>query len=166
MMKCYLYSLVLVAVTTSIPELVTSISAVRSGALTLADFCVVTSWNARANRVHSYGEQLPSSESLTHAAIYELDERICAVVHVHDLDLWQYLKGRVPTTDPDAAYGTPGMAREFARIWRETDFADAGIAAMAGHDSGIVSIGGNLEQAASRVLALHDRFYRNEEVAR
>lgn len=126
----------------------------------------VTDWDIDANRVACVGAAQASSETLTHAAIYALDDRICAVVHVHDLDLWQDLKGSVPTTDPDAAYGTPEMAREFARIWRDTDFADSGIAAMAGHDSGIVSIGESLEEAARRILSLHDRFYRKQEVTR
>ena len=64
------------------------------------------------------GASQASSESLTHAAIYEMDDGIHAVVHVHDPELWQHLKNTFPTTDPDAAYGTPEMAREFARIWR------------------------------------------------
>lgn len=126
----------------------------------------VTGWDIDANRVTCRGAAQASSETLTHAAIYALDARICAVVHVHDLGLWQDLKGSVPTTDPDAAYGTPEMAREFSRIWRDTDFADSGIAAMAGHDSGIVSIGGSLEEAASRMLSLHQRFYRKQEKVR
>lgn len=145
------------------------ISATQTGHLSRTGrehYARVTDWNIDANHVTCRGAAQASSETLTHAAIYELDRRICAVVHVHDPGLWQALKGAVPTTDADAAYGTPEMAREFARIWRETDFAASGIAAMAGHDAGIVSIGESLEQAARRVLALYDRFYKNEEVAR
>lgn len=118
-------------------------------------YAVVTAWDVDANRVTCRGAAQASSESLTHAAIYELDEAVCAVVHVHDLRLWQQLKGAVPTTAADVAYGTPEMARELKRLWRETAFAESGIAAMAGHESGIVSIGRTLAEAASRVLRLH-----------
>lgn len=146
------------------------ISATQTGHLSHTGpehYARVTDWDIDTNRVTCRGAAQASSESLTHAAIYALDERIRAVVHVHDRELWQDLiTGSAPVTDPDAAYGTPEMAREFARIWHDTDFADGGIAAMAGHDSGIVSIGASLEEAASRMLALHDRFYRNQEVVR
>jgi ribulose-5-phosphate 4-epimerase/fuculose-1-phosphate aldolase len=119
-------------------------------------YALVTAWDIDANRVTCRGAAQASSESLTHAAIYELDDAVCAVVHVHDLHLWRQLKGAVPTTAADVAYGTPEMAREGKRLWRDTDLAESGIAAMAGHESGIVSIGGTLAEAASRVLCLHD----------
>lgn len=128
-------------------------------------YALVTAWDIEANRVSCRGALQASSESLTHAAIYELDDSICAVVHVHDPHMWQQLKGVVPTTAADVAYGTPEMAREFRRLWREAAFADAGIAAMAGHESGIVSIGRSLEEAAVRVLRLKDRA-RDQEITR
>lgn len=129
-------------------------------------YALVTAWDIDANRVTCRGAAQASSESLTHAAIYELDDAIRAVVHVHDLQLWQQLKGVAPTTAADVAYGTPDMAREFERLWRETGFAESGIAAMAGHESGIVSIGSTLEEAASRVLGLHERSHEKQEVVR
>ena len=39
-----------------------------------------------------------SSASLTHAAIYQANPDINAVIHVHDRDLWENLLDRVPTT--------------------------------------------------------------------
>lgn len=122
----------------------------------------VTAWDIDANRVTCRGARQASSESLTHAAIYELDDTILAVVHVHDLRLWRQLKGIVPTTAAEVAYGTPEMAREFRRLWQETAFADCRIAVMAGHESGIVSIGRTLAEAATRVLCLHDRTREKE----
>lgn len=126
----------------------------------------VTDWDIDGNRVTCRGAAQASSETLTHAAIYALDDAIGAVVHVHDFGLWRQLKGSVPTTDPQAAYGTPEMAREFQRIWREPAFAESGIAAMAGHEAGIVGIGSTLSEAAGRILALHDRFHEKEEGVR
>jgi hypothetical protein len=93
-----------------------------------------------------------SSEALTHAAIYALDAGVRAVVHVHDADTWHELIDRIPTTSREVTYGTPEMAREFQRLYEETDFAERGVAVMGGHDEGIVSLGKDIKQAAERVL--------------
>ena len=115
-------------------------------------YSLVTNYDIDANDVSCVGAVQASSESLTHAAIYEVDPGINAIVHVHSRLLWNRLLNRVPTTNADVAYGTPEMAREFARLYRDTDFASTGIAVMGGHDEGIISIGHSLEQAARRVL--------------
>jgi L-ribulose-5-phosphate 4-epimerase len=117
-----------------------------------AHYALVTGYDIDANSVTCAGAVQASSETLTHAAIYELDESIYAVVHVHDRLLWDRLKHREPATRAEVAYGTPAMAREFGRLFRDTDFATRRLAAMAGHDSGIVAIGGSLREAATRVI--------------
>lgn len=136
------------------------ISGTRTGHLAVTErqhYALVTDYDIDANRVACRGATQASSETLTHAAIYELDADICSVVHAHDGPLWEYLKDRMPTTRAEVAYGTPEMAREFARLWHATTFARTGVAAMAGHEAGIVSIGNTLAEAASRVLQLqHD----------
>ena len=114
----------------------------------------VTDYDIDANRVCSTGPVEASSESLTHAAIYELDPAINAVVHVHSKALWQSLLGRLPTTADGISYGTPEMAHEFERLYRDTAFASGGVAVMAGHEEGIIAFGGTLEEAARRILAL------------
>lgn len=117
-------------------------------------YALVTHYDIDTNRVSSTGPVQASSESLTHAAIYELHEAINAVVHVHSRALWDSLKDQLPTTAADISYGTPAMAREFTRLYRDTSFRASGVAVMAGHDEGIVSIGRDLEEAATRILAL------------
>lgn len=115
-------------------------------------YALVTDVDIEGNRVRCTGPVPASSEAMTHAALYALDDSIGAVVHVHSADLWQRLKDRLPTTDPAVAYGTPLMAREFARLWRDTAFRDERIAVMAGHDDGLLSIGESLQLAAERML--------------
>jgi ribulose-5-phosphate 4-epimerase/fuculose-1-phosphate aldolase len=115
-------------------------------------FTRVVDYDLAGNRVVSRGPLPASSESLTHAAIYAVGAGICAVAHVHDSRLWQALQGRVPTTDPAIAYGTPEMAREFARLWHGAGLAEIRIAVMGGHRDGLVSIGANLAEAAGRLL--------------
>lgn len=117
-------------------------------------YALVTDYDVDRNWVACRGPLKASSESLTHAAIYALDASIKAVVHVHDDTLWSRSLQVIPTTRPDVAYGTPEMAREFGRLFAETDFGIVGVAAMAGHEAGLVAVGGSIAEAASRILAL------------
>jgi class II aldolase/adducin N-terminal domain-containing protein len=118
-------------------------------------FALVTAYDIARNAVHSTGATEASSESMTHATIYELDPEIHAVVHVHNAALWETLKGISPCTDEHIAYGTPEMAQEFRRLFRDTDFPVSGIAVMAGHDDGLISTGVTTQQAAERLLSLY-----------
>jgi L-ribulose-5-phosphate 4-epimerase len=88
-----------------------------------------------------------SSESLTHAMIYETFTFATAVVHVHDNDHWQRLLGLVPTTAQDVPYGTPAMAHEIARL--APALADERIMVMAGHEDGILVFGTSLAEAVA-----------------
>lgn len=131
------------------------ISGTQTGHLGHTDgrhYALVTACDIATNRVSSTGPVRASSEALTHAAIYQLDDAINAVVHVHSPLLWNKLLDNAPTTARDVSYGTPEMALEFARLYKDSDFAADGIAVMAGHDEGLVSIGRTLEEAATRIL--------------
>jgi ribulose-5-phosphate 4-epimerase/fuculose-1-phosphate aldolase len=119
-------------------------------------FALVTDVDVNRNSVRCRGPVQASSESMTHAALYGITASINAVVHVHSEVLWNTYIGTLPTTSQDIAYGTPEMAAEFERIYRETVFGTAGIAVMSGHESGLISIGKSLEEAAMRVLTLQD----------
>lgn len=121
-------------------------------------YALVEDYDIDRNRVLSSGASEASSESMTHAVIYELDPKIGAVVHVHIKELWEELKGSAATTDATIAYGTPEMAQEFRRLFSESDFQKTGIAVMAGHDSGLVSTGSNLQEATERILAIDAKF--------
>lgn len=131
------------------------ISATQTGHVPVAtghEFTRVVDYDIDANRVVCSGPLPASSESLTHAAIYDLDPLYFAVVHVHSRELWQALSGEAPTTDPAVAYGTPEMARELERLYRETDFPAQRLAVMAGHEEGLISVGGSAGEAAERIL--------------
>ncbi len=117
-------------------------------------YAVVTHYDIAANRVSCRGPVKASSESMTHAALYELDPACRSVVHVHHPSLWARSVNAIPTTAADVAYGTPAMAREFERLYRETDFATGRVAAMAGHDAGLLAVGPSVAAAAQRLLDL------------
>lgn len=133
------------------------ISGTQTGHLARTDrshYALVTSWSVHSNLVCCVGRVQASSEAMTHAAIYQLDQHIGAVVHVHSKDLWCQYIDHLPTTASDVPYGTPEMANEFRRLYRDTDFRRTQLAVMAGHEEGIVSIGRSLEEAANRVLLI------------
>jgi hypothetical protein len=135
------------------------ISGTQTGHIARTDeshYARVTRCDIPANRVCCEGPVQASSEALTHAAIYALNPAIRAVVHVHDAALWRKLTGHIPTTSDEVSYGTPEMAREFHRLYEETDFPSRGVAVMGGHEEGIVSFGAGIAEAAERILSLGD----------
>jgi ribulose-5-phosphate 4-epimerase/fuculose-1-phosphate aldolase len=93
----------------------------------------------------------PSSESMTHAAVYMSSPETNAVIHIHDLGMWKKLAGKVPTTGESAKYGTPEMAFEVMRILK-AGARKKGMIVLGGHREGILSFGKNLEQAVNIIL--------------
>lgn len=100
----------------------------------------------------------PSAECMTHAMFYQADPWVGAVIHVHHLGFWRHLLNRVPTTSPDVEYGTPAMACEILRLYRESDLSRSRLAAMAGHEEGVIAIGRDLDEAGSVLLSAFQGF--------
>ena len=89
--------------------------------LTPTDCVRVVAYDFAKNWLRYEGVAIPSSESLTHAAIYESDPTTSAVIHCHDSGLWATLLDRAPTTSKSVAYGTPEMAYEIMRLFKVSD---------------------------------------------
>ena len=116
-------------------------------ALTLQDYAKVVAWDFERNWLRCEGRVIASAESLTHAAVYSMDAGVCAVVHGHDGALWHVLLERGSATAVDVPYGTPEMAREVLRFFRETDVRTTKLFAMAGHADGIIAFGRDFREA-------------------
>ncbi len=116
-------------------------------------YSLVTGVNLSNNSVDACGPVKPSSESLTHAAVYALDERIQFVFHVHSPDIWcaRHSLG-IAQTGNDIAYGTTQMAEEMYRLHQQGSFVNGNILAMSGHQDGIISFGGNAEEAGNIII--------------
>lgn len=128
------------------------ISGTQTGHLKRLDkrhYTLVSAYNLADNRLTCQGPIKASSESLTHAAIYELDAAITAVIHIHHRPLWTYWKHRKPTTSEHIRYGTPEMAYEIQRLYTEMDLASHKVVIMAGHQDGIIGFGNSLEEAGA-----------------
>ena len=115
--------------------------------LTLANCAKVVAYDFERNQVRYEGSAMPSSESLTHAAIYESDATAGAIVHCHCSRLWAAVLNEVPTTSKAAEYGTPEMAHDIMQLFTRTNAQTRKIVVMAGHEGGILTFGKDLEEA-------------------
>jgi len=111
-------------------------------------YALVTDFDPGANSVVAEGVVRPSSESLTHGSLYRQDPLIGAVIHAHSPEIWTQADAiGLPVTRRDVRYGTPEMADEVCRLFRDTPVRELKIFAMGGHEDGIVAFGGSMEQA-------------------
>lgn len=112
----------------------------------------VISFDFDRNFVKCEGMINASSESMTHAAIYSSDENANAVIHAHSPELWNKLRKTVPATAKDIAYGTPEMAYEVMRLFKDDHLKEKKIFLMLGHKDGIVAFGKDLYEAGNVIL--------------
>lgn len=115
-------------------------------------YTIVVDFDLARNELTCRGPVKASSESMSHGAIYRQGRDINAVIHVHSSALWNRLLNKVPTTGEEIAYGTPEMAMEIIRLFRETDVSARKIFVMAGHEDGLFSFGKNLQEALHVLL--------------
>lgn len=116
-------------------------------------FAVVTAADPLRNQLQSKGPTQPSSEALTHASVYQQQADAHAVIHVHSPALWRNAEQLgLPTTRADIAYGTVAMALAVEQLLQSGQLDAIRVFAMLGHEDGIVSFGGDLDQAASALL--------------
>jgi len=132
------------------------ISGTQTGHLETLDnrhYACVTAYSAETNQVVAEGPVEPSSESMTHGVIYDLDNELYAVLHVHSPGIWQTAVAQgIPVTNPAVEYGTPEMSQEVVRLFAKSDVRRTGIFSMGGHEDGIVAFGHSVEQAGNRLL--------------
>ena len=115
--------------------------------LTLTHCARVLAWDFETNRVRYEGSVMPSSETMTHAAIYQSDANTGAIIHCHCSRLWAAILDEAPTTSKAVEYGTPEMAYEIMRLFTGTNAQTRKTIAMAGHQGGILSFGKDLDEA-------------------
>jgi len=120
-------------------------------------YSMVQKIDVKKNRVWCSGPIKASSETMSHAVIYQNCPEVNAVIHIHDLSLWKSIVHQAPTTDASVPYGTPEMAKEIIRLLKNTNVRQhTGYFAMAGHEEGIIAFGTSMEHAISRISCLLD----------
>jgi hypothetical protein len=125
----------------------------RLAALEACHYAVVTACDPARNRVTAHGPIAPSSESLTHGMLYRVDAAVRVILHVHSPTIWRHAQAlALPRTADNIGYGTPGMAREMARLWRSGALTRRRLLVMGGHTDGVLAFGRTAEQAGVALL--------------
>jgi len=123
-----------------------------------SDYALVTDYNISENTIECTGLTQASSESLTHAAIYQSRPEVGAVAHIHCLWLWKKLLTLYPVTSSDIEYGTPAMADAVGKLAAEINSQDEKIIVMGGHQEGILVFGTTLVEATVQVFNIYNRY--------
>ena len=121
--------------------------------VTLEDFSLVERYDILRNHVRSMGSVSPSSESLTHGAIYDIAPAARVVLHAHAPEIWRHARALgLPLTRVGVQNGTPEMAHEVQRLYRESTLSGTGILAMGGHEDGVIAFGTTAAEAGETLV--------------
>jgi len=135
------------------------ISGTQTGHLPLLcreHYVLVEAVDLERNLVRARGPIPPSSEALTHAALYWASAAVQTVFHVHSPLLWQRARQlNLLQTPPQVTYGTPAMALAVAGLVQQRQQQEGrvdGVIAMLGHEDGIIVYGGDVESVGALLL--------------
>ncbi len=117
-----------------------------------SDYTLVTEFDFEQNSLTATGPVMASSESLTHAMIYQTRAEANAVIHVHHYELWKKLLATHPSTSELVPYGTPGMANEVKRLL--LSHPHLLVFAMGGHEEGVIAFGKNPAAALNSLMTV------------
>ncbi len=119
-------------------------------------YCLVQRACPEKNEVCSSGPVPPSSESMTHAAVYsartEVPIPIRCVIHVHSPGLFAHYLQTAPSTPASAAYGSPELARAVRRLIPSLSTGN-GFFVLAGHQDGLVFFGDTIRHTWGTILS-------------
>ena len=105
------------------------------------------------NAVVAEGPIAPSSESLTHYALYDSNPQVTAIFHVHHTVLWErMITENSPAIEGNIPYGTREMAEAAKNLIAGSD---QGLFVMKGHQDGIIAYGPSTEVAGKILLKLY-----------
>lgn len=139
------------------------ISGSATGALSTlmpGDYALVTDYKITRNTLFCSGLIQASSESLTHAAIYQAVPHAGAVIHVHCLWLWERLLDTYPTTNAGIEYGTPEMAQAVGLLASNIKDNEEKIIVMGGHREGILAFGPHINDAIKPIISAYEQYHR------
>jgi L-ribulose-5-phosphate 4-epimerase len=122
--------------------------------LSAKHYSLIQDWNFKKNQVIYSGKIKPSSETMSHLAVYESDPSIKSIAHVHSSKLWKKLKNKVPTTDHRAIFGTPELAFSIKKILKKESHRDQGVLVMGGHEDGVIFFGKNFKEIIKKINEL------------
>jgi L-ribulose-5-phosphate 4-epimerase len=108
-----------------------------------------------SNRLKATGRIKPSSEALSHGALYQCNSQIEWVMHLHCPDIFNGQEPLgLPCTSPSAVYGTPEMASQIRHLALREDHQLPGLLVMTGHQDGILAYGTTAAETAGLVVEI------------
>lgn len=117
-------------------------------------YVCVTEIKISSNLLVCSGKIPPSSESLTHSAIYSTLPSINFIVHFHNHEIWTQFLNEFPTTNPDAEYGTIELASELISLCKSLNPQKDNIVVLGGHKDGIVAFAEDIKTLYERIVNL------------
>ena len=131
----------------------------RKQTLSREYYTYISDYDFSTFKVISQGTHEPSSEALSHAMIYAIDDRITTVIHIHSLALWKFMqvKNNLATT---AEYGTAEMVEEIAGLYTTLDPMMNNAFVMKGHEEGIITFGKSVEEAELALYSIMQAYLR------
>ncbi len=132
--------------------------------LTADHYALVTKVDIEKNSLYCEGATIASSESMSHAVIFQALPWVNAVIHIHDLENWEKLLYNLPTTPKEIPYGTCEMAYSIQDLIKNTSVAEQKIFVMAGHIEGIFAFGKDLKEASAVIFAYLEKNISKEKL--
>ena len=132
------------------------VSATQTGGVVDAGpehFAVVQRCDVGQGLVESEGPLPPSSEAMTHTALYGVDAQLRFVFHAHAPDIWRHARRlELPCTPEGVEYGTSEMAFAVERLLAQRRAREARTLVMLGHEDGVISFGETPDEAGEAML--------------
>ena len=129
--------------------------------LTPDHYARITNSDPAHNLVRSHGINPPSSETMTHLAVYRSLPTVRFVFHVHSPEIWHAkVDLGLPITDPAVECGTAEMYYEVRRLLKTHHSDPREILAMGGHVDGLLAWAGTADETGFLLLTLLSRARR------
>lgn len=116
-------------------------------------FTRVLTFDIDLNYCKCEGFTKASSETLSHAVIYNIPE-VNAVIHIHNLEMWNFFLDKLPTTPKYAEFGSVELANEIGKLVEQT--GSEGVFVMGGHEEGIIAYADNISKAYDLLMNSFD----------
>ncbi|OUR93454.1 hypothetical protein A9Q84_18445 [Halobacteriovorax marinus] len=124
--------------------------------LTGDHYSQVEGYDLEHMKLFSRGPLEPSSEALTHAAVYESVSTISAVFHIHSTKIWkEMIDNNYDATPEDVPYGTLEMATCVQELIAKKE---SGTIVMKGHQDGVIAYATTLDECGKLILDLAKKF--------
>ncbi len=131
------------------------ISGSQTGGITTLEpkhYSTVDNYDIEKNSLTCQGKIKASSESLTHAIIYDSLPEINCVIHIHNKELWEKLLFNELTTSQESLYGSIELVYEIKELLKHVDLERNKIIVLSGHEDGVFFFGKSISDAGMKIL--------------